>query len=189
MIDNGTALSAEKKRLRRLGLSARESLDREIRTAYSERVSFSLLAHPDVQSAQTILAYRALPGELDVALFCERAQHEGKTVAYPAVRSKTSMEAYRPDGPDDWYTDAFGIETPIASRSALIAPEELDVVIVPCVAFDAEGGRIGWGGGYYDRYLPLCTKARIIGVAFGVQQVECVPMAPWDVRLDDIITE
>ena len=78
---------------------------------------------------------------------------------------------------------------PVREFSDEIAPENIDLVICPCTVFDENGGRIGMGGGYYDRFLPKCTKASVIAVAFEVQKAEQVMMEAWDVRMDTIFTE
>ena len=75
------------------------------------------------------------------------------------------------------------------SRSVRLAPEELDLVLVPCTAFDAQCRRVGMGKGYYDRYLPRCPQAVWLGVAFEVQRVEAAAVDATDQRLDGYVTE
>ena len=68
-------------------------------------------------------------------------------------------------------------------------PETLDLILVPCTAFDEACRRVGMGKGYYDRYLPRCTGAAVYGVAYEVQKVEAAAAGPLDIRLDGVITE
>ena len=75
------------------------------------------------------------------------------------------------------------------ARAAVLPPETLDLVLAPCTAFDAGCYRVGMGKGYYDRYLPRCTRAAVYGIAYEAQRVEAVAAGPLDVRLDGIITE
>ena len=75
------------------------------------------------------------------------------------------------------------------SRSALLRPDQLDLVLVPCTAFDAACRRVGMGKGYYDRYLPRCTRAVKVGVAFEAQRVEAAAVDAHDQRLDGFVTE
>ena len=91
--------------------------------------------------------------------------------------------------PDGWEAGAYGIRTPILTKSRLLAPEELDLVLVPCTAFDAACRRVGMGKGYYDRYLPRCTRAVKIGIALEVQRVPRAAVDAHDQRLDAFVTE
>ena len=99
------------------------------------------------------------------------------------------MEAYAPLDEKSWKRGMMGIMEPDAERSKLILPEELELVICPMVAFDSGRRRIGYGGGYYDRYLPKCEKALRIGIAFEAQRLEQVPADEHDLPMDIIVTE
>jgi 5-formyltetrahydrofolate cyclo-ligase len=76
-----------------------------------------------------------------------------------------------------------------SAASELVAPEEIDLVLVPCVAFDKNRNRLGHGAGYYDRYLPLCTRAKCIAVAFEAQRLPRVVTDAHDRRMDAVVTE
>ena len=92
-------------------------------------------------------------------------------------------------GPDGWEVGQYGIRTPILSRSEILLPEALDLVLVPCTAFDADCFRVGMGKGYYDRFLPRCTHAGKIGIAFEAQRVARAAVDGHDQRLDAYVTE
>ena len=111
-----------------------------------------------VQNAQTILLYAAFGGEAGLAGFAAEAARRGKVLAYPVCGENCSLTAAVP-GPDSWETGLYGIRTPVLERSVLLEPEQLDLVLVPCTAFDADCFRVGMGKGYYDRYLPRCNKS------------------------------
>ena len=92
-------------------------------------------------------------------------------------------------GPDGWEVGAYGIRTPVLERAALVRPEALDLVLVPCTAFDAACRRVGMGKGYYDRYLPGCRNAVALGVAFEAQRVPEAAADEQDWQLDGFVTE
>ena len=92
-------------------------------------------------------------------------------------------------GLDGWEVGAYGIRTPVLERAALVRPEALDLVLVPCTAFDAVCRRVGMGKGYYDRYLPRCRNAVALGVAFEAQRVPEAAAEEQDWRLDGFVTE
>ena len=116
------------------------------------------------------------------------AARRGKVLAYPVCGENCSLTAAVP-GPDGWETGLYGIRTPVLERSVLLEPEQLDLVLVPCTAFDADCFRVGMGKGYYDRYLPRCTKAAKIGIALEVQRVAHAAVDEHDQRLDAFVTE
>ena len=99
------------------------------------------------------------------------------------------MTAARPHLEKGWETGAYGIRAPVLERAEIFPPETLDLVLVPCTAFDEACRRVGMGKGYYDRYLPRCTGAAVYGVASEVQKVEAAAAGPLDLRLDGVITE
>ena len=109
-------------------------------------------------------------------------------MAYPVCGEGFTLTAAVPE-PDGWEAGAYGIRTPILTKSRLLAPGELDLVLVPCTAFDAACRRVGMGKGYYDRYLPRCQNAVTLGVAFEVQRVERAAADPHDRQLDSYATE
>ena len=124
----------------------------------------------------------------DLAGFAAEAARRGKVLAYPVCGENCSLTAAVP-GPDGWETGLYGIRTPVLERSVLLEPEQLDLVLVPCTAFDADCFRVGMGKGYYDRYLPRCTKAAKIGIALEVQRVAHAAVDEHDQRLDAFVTE
>ena len=86
-------------------------------------------------------------------------------------------------------TGHYGIREPKAERLRVVPPEEIDAIIVPAVAFDRRGYRVGYGGGYYDRFLPKVPRAARIGAAFACQIVPVVPIDRYDVQTEQIATE
>ena len=181
-------LSEEKNLQRKAGIAARRALPDAARDAANAALCAHLAALPAFARAKTLLVYAAFGGEADLAALIRQAEQAGKTVAYPICGTGFALTAAVP-GSDGWEIGAYGIRTPIASRARILRPEELDLVLVPCTAFDAACRRVGMGKGYYDRYLPRCQNAVTIGVAFDCQRVEHAASGTLDAVLDAFATE
>ena len=132
------------------------------------------------QSARAICAYAALPGECDVL----DPWPLGKQVALPRV-SGGELSAHWVGGPDDLVCGSFGIWEP--APSTFPTSGEFDVILVPGLAFDVRGGRLGRGKGHYDRFL-AATKGLRVGVCFDDQIVESVPCESHDIAMDFLVT-
>ena len=107
------------------------------------------------------------------SVYLPRVLGEEEMAFYPFV-SWDSLERSR----------SFGLYEPTLDHKA-VAPEQLDLLIIPALAFDSEGYRLGRGKGYYDRYLAQ-TKARRIGVSFGLLRPRHLPTEPWDLPMDRV---
>lgn len=174
---------------RRQCIRARRALTDGQRAAASHAVCEALKAMPELGACRTILSYAATWDEADLTAFNEWAKARGIRVAYPVPCPGGVMEAYLPRGEESWTVGAYGIRTPVPARCVPVQPGELDAVLVPCVGFDARGGRIGHGGGYYDRYLLRCRGARHILAAFEAQRLAQVREEPEDLRIPLRVTE
>jgi 5-formyltetrahydrofolate cyclo-ligase len=183
--------TAEQKNIqRRAGIAARKAIPLELALILSEQICIQLAAHPSYKNAGTILSYSPFGGEVDVSFINLQAEQEGKTVAYPICHGGGRMVAAAPEGPAAWAAGKYGILAPIESRSRILAPAEIDLVIVPCTAFDGtRRARAGMGAGYYDRYLPLCLNAAWIAVAYEAQHIPGICCEPWDAALHAVVTE
>ena len=127
--------------------------------------------------------------EVDLSEIHEWAAALGKQICFPITYPRGLMEAAVPDTPDAFVKGKFDILSPDPEKSRIIPPEEIDVVLVPCVGFDDAGNRLGHGGGYYDRYLPRCPHATKILVAFEAQRLDAVCAGEHDVAIDFVVTE
>ena len=173
---------------RKAGRAARKALPEDVRAAANAALCRSLLQLDAFRAAQNILLYAAFGAEADLSAFAAEAARQGKVLAYPVCGEDFSLTAAVPAA-DGWEIGQYGIRTPVLARAALLRPEQLDLVLVPCTAFDADCRRVGMGKGYYDRYLPRCTRAVKIGIAFEVQRVPHAAVDEHDQRLDAFATE
>lgn len=172
-------------------LRARDALAPDLRSVASERIAATLSARADFVASRVVLVTLPFGSEWNSGLLMASALARGKTVAMPRVNEQRRMlepyavcDAIREVGPG-----YRGVPEPITGCPP-VPLESIDWVLVPGVAFDAEGRRIGYGGGYYDRLLPLlrADAARVAG-ALELQLVEHVPAAPHDATVDAIVTE
>jgi 5-formyltetrahydrofolate cyclo-ligase len=149
------------------------------------------VATPSFAAARTVLLTLPFRSEWDTLTVVRAALAAGKRVLVPRVDPAARMLTLHAiaDPARDVAPGHQGIPEPLARIDA-VAPSEVDWVLVPGVAFDGEGRRIGYGGGYYDRLLPLVPggAARIAG-AFDLQVVERVPAGPQDATVDVVATE
>lgn len=174
---------------RRAGIQARKALSAPERAERNHRICQAVLEQEAFLRAERILAYAAFGGEVDLRELLEAAQNLGKKVAYPVCLPDCQMLAACPSGEESWSVGAYGIRTPILERSEIFAPEALELILVPCTAFDESCRRVGMGKGYYDRYLPRCTHAYTIGVAFECQKVQEAAVDVFDYQLNAYVTE
>lgn len=175
--------------LRKLALSKRDNLSETERKEFSETIAKRLLSLPEIEKAGIIMCYRSFRSEADTAEVVENLFQLGKTLCFPVCERAGIMHAFSPIDENSWIAGRMGIMEPDREKSRLIAPENIELVICPLVAFDNQKNRIGYGGGYYDRYLPRCEKAVKIGIAFEAQRVEKIDPDRYDRAMDIIITE
>lgn len=135
--------------------------------------------------AHTVLAYAALPDEVQTQEWMERWK-DAKVLLLPVVNGN-ELELHRYTGRHDLQTGAFGIEEPTGPLFTDYG--QIDLALVPGMAFDAHGYRLGRGKGYYDRLLPRLTAAWRIGICFGFQVCPSVPTEPFDLPMHEVWTE
>jgi len=169
-------------RLRR----ARNGLDAEV----ARRLAASACARANelevVRRSRDLLAYAACDGEIDPGVTVAVALGAGKTVYHPALEDDALR--FRRSRPDELRPGRRGVPEPAAGAS-LPGDGTGAVVLVPGVAFDVAGGRLGRGGGHYDRVLCGIPAAVRVGLAYELQLLPVVPTDEWDVDVDYIVTE
>ena len=187
----GAVLRQAKHAMRDRILRARDALPAEARAHAGATIVAALAAREDFRAAGAVLLTLAFRSEWETRPLFERGFAEGRTVCAPRVNPVTRMlETYAiTDLQRDLMPGFRGIDEPLP-HCPPVALGAIDWVLVPGVAFDTQGHRIGYGGGYYDRLLPLLrSDARRIAGAFELQVVEQVPAAAHDLRVDALVTE
>lgn len=179
--------AAEKKRLREWAKARRGMLSPEEKRQGDAAVCQKVLELAAYRKAETIFCYVAMGGEIDVTELFRQAWKAGKRVAVPKCGKSGQMDAREITSLSSLSAGWYGILEP-EEGAPVVPPEEIGLAVVPCLACDRHGYRLGYGGGYYDRYLPK------IG---GVSAVLCresllldeMPKEPFDCRMDWVITE
>ena len=172
-----------------IALDARRKLSDSQRELFSRKVSEQLMNLPFIKNTHTVLAYSATYDEVNLSSFAQSANVFKLEIAYPVSYKGGIMKAFIPNSDEAWETGRFGIVSPKEDRSRLINPEDFDLVIVPCVAFDEKLRRLGHGAGYYDRYLPMCKNAKFVCVAFEAQKLDNIVTDEFDMPMDCVVTE
>ena len=181
-------LKQRKRAIRRAVIERRDAMTAAERAAASERIAETLTSLPEVRGAATVMAFWSFGSEVDTAPMLVRLHAAGKRIVLPRVEGDDIVAVTFAPG-DEVAAVAFGAMEP--TGTTLAPPEEVDVVITPGVAFDRDGRRVGYGGGFYDRFLPRTRRGvAAIAIGFAVQIVaEALPAASFDRPVDAIVTE
>ena len=188
----GRNLHQAKVEMRRAVLGRRDAMSEQMRRRASIAAVDRLIATSFWRQATIVGTTLTFGTELDTDPLLAIAHREGKRVALPRVNASTRMlELFFVDDVAAQTTPGtWGIREPIPERCDAAAAEQIDLAITPGVAFDRRGGRLGYGGGFYDRLLPMLRpEVPKVVLAFAVQLVERVPRGPQDVVVDAILTE
>ena len=150
-----------------------------------EQSSCEVLLLEKLSPYKVIMLYSALPDEVPTQRLLDELVAQGKTVLLPRVINDTDMELHRYTGKQDLQTGAYGILEP--TGELFTDYKAIDIAIVPGMAFDAEGHRLGRGKGYYDRFLSRVPYLYKIGLCFSWQMVDHIPCDDHDVVMDEVI--
>lgn len=175
----------EKHPLRKKYKALRDSLS-EKNVEYSRLICERCASLDEFKGADTVLLYFAKGSEVDLSSLAEKAFGMGKCVAYPRCCGEGMMTFHKISSLSELVKGSFGIMEP--PLDAPLCREGRAICFVPALAFDLEGFRLGWGGGYYDRYL-VGFKGTKIGVTYDVCVADKLPRGEHDIKTDYIITE
>ena len=186
---NEARLKERKAHLRGTIKVLRDAMPHADRTALSEQAAHLLLDHLSITQNSIIGLFWPIRSEIDSLALVDLLREKKARLALPAVVGATEME-FREWLPGEPMEDGgYGTFAP-CKNAPIVKP---DIVIVPLLAFDGQGNRLGYGAGFYDRYLAglIATghQARLIGLAFSLQKLDKVPVGLYDLPLDMIVTE
>jgi 5-formyltetrahydrofolate cyclo-ligase len=167
------------------------ALDPAARAAAEAAIARRVWSVPEVAAARTLLLFADLPEEVSTDAIADEARRRGVATLYPRTLPETrEMALHRVRGPGELLAGNYGIREPDPSRCPVVAEAEIEVALVPGLAWDRAGNRLGRGAGYYDRLFGRAEwRGFRCGVFFAFQEVEAIPVEPWDLPLDAVVTD
>lgn len=187
---SGSEIYFAKKELRKELLTKRRELAPQYRDEASRRIVQRILAEAAYQEAKRIFTFMPMSEEVQVQYLFPEADAAGKELYFPICFAEGRMEAALPADRELMAPDKFGIPSPNPEKDLIIEPEELDLILVPMLSFDRDLHRIGYGGGFYDRYLGRANyQVPILGLCFAKMEMAEIPRGRFDRPLPVILTE
>jgi len=180
------------KELRKATLAARDALSVEDRRSKSAAITETVLARPEIVESEHIFLYVSFRSEVETIDLLRRLLASGKKISVPFTHVKEKyLDAIPITDPDRQLVSGYqNIPEPSPeARKTITPPEDIQAILLPGSVFDLRGGRFGYGGGFYDRFVASVPQAWRIGLAFDAQVVPQAPLQPHDELLDLVITE
>jgi len=181
--------------LRRRAREARRALSDSERSSAADALRERLLALTTFAQASRVGGYVAVASEMSLAPTLDEALRRGQSVYLPHVEHTSPDMRFAHWGGQSrrLMANRFGIPEPLVDVAELVPADTMDVILLPLLAFDDVGGRLGSGAGYYDRALAFRRERPappwLIGIGYACQEVARIPVAEWDVPLDLVVTE
>ena len=179
----------DKAELRKVMKRRRSALSAERILLYSGCIAENLVSRKEYADADTVLAYVSFSSEVNTHFLIEKAWKDGKKVAVPKCVDDEKLEFEYIQSFDDLAPGKFGIPEPVTGRSVDYKADEKCLLLLPGVAYTNSGDRLGYGGGYYDRYLKKHESIPRVMLAYSLQEADTLPVDEQDVPADMIITE
>ncbi len=167
----------------------RESVSSEIKSQYDEAIYKKLINSTYYDNAKVIFVYVSFGYEVDTHRIINHALKDNKIVCVPKVLNRTEgMKAVKINSLEELKVSNFGVLEPESTINE-VEPLDIDLLLIPGLAFDENGGRLGYGAGYYDKFLgEIRTNANKIGLSYSFQLMEAVPIEEHDMPIEHIIT-
>lgn len=181
-------LRKKKSDLRKKAKEISNSLDEEYMKFADEKIIEKLISSEEYKKAYNIFTYIGKYPEINTSIFIKKAWKDGKNIAVPFCKNGKDMDAILIKSFDDLREGAFGILEPNFDEKLVMKKEDIDLVIVPCASADINGNRLGFGKGYYDRFLKNIQANEFLLIR-EKQISEKIPMGKYDKRIPNVITE
>lgn len=184
-------MSDEKRLLREEVLARRAALGEEERHAKSQKIQSNVSQIREFQDASTIMLFLNFQDEVETTELAQKVLDQGKRLILPRCGPNyTLLPAIIKDLEKDIEPGMWGIREPKKEGLIEVEPQEIDCIIVPGAAFDQKGNRLGYGGGFYDRFLErVRPNTPLIAIAFHCQIVDRVPVGEFDKKIPMLVTE
>lgn len=185
----------ERKMLRASLRARRKALTAVERIAAAESVAERLDQLPGFAADTRVAGYWAIDGELPLHVVVGRLSQRGQQYCLPRICGPRQLSFVPWRAGAELASNRYGIPEPVCTEQDLLAPQALDIVLLPLLGFDRRGYRIGYGGGYYDAsFAFLRDRAEagnplLVGIGYAAQQLDAIAFEEWDVRLDYVATE
>ena len=183
--------AVQKKALRAEILAQRRAMTSAQRAAADAAIAEQILAHPDYAGAETVFAYVSMPHEVGTRALLDRILQSGKRLGLPVCDPEThTLTFYRLDAAEELVRGMYRIPVPPVSEDRRLTPDAATLVLVPMLAFDGEGYRLGAGGGYYDRFLAEYGQTvRVLGICYAENRLTQLPHDAYDQKISCCVTE
>ncbi|MGC1183434.1 5-formyltetrahydrofolate cyclo-ligase [Legionella sp.] len=179
-----------KKALRDTMKQIRSKISLSYRLTASNQICTRIRSLEQYRHAKRIALYFAINGEIDLTSIWNSAPLHGKFCYFPAINEEHLTLSFLPATPaTSFKKNRYGIPEPDVSHDLALPAEELDLILMPLVAFDVRCTRLGMGAGYYDRTFKDKTNCTLLGVGYQFQRVDYIQPYPWDIPLTAVITQ
>ncbi|MDP4093608.1 MAG: 5-formyltetrahydrofolate cyclo-ligase [Bacillota bacterium] len=188
-------IECDKRNIRNSILNTRKNLAETDVGNNSSLITGKLLSFPEFEKSKMLMCYVDFRNEVCTSGFLSQCLEMGKNVSVPLIIDDSNSEKVMVacqiyNIGTDLQKGYFGVMEPVKNKAGRIAPENIDFIVIPGVAFDVKGNRLGYGGGFYDRFLPLLRKDCLkVGICHELQLVENLPVNEYDLPMDIIVTE
>jgi 5-formyltetrahydrofolate cyclo-ligase len=178
-----------KQTLRAELLAQRRQFSNEFIITQSNNMAERLYLWPLYTQAKVIMLFLSMPDEPQMSSIIERAWQQGKTVCVPHLRQQFGvMDAAKIDNIHDVVRGRFNLLVPDPTKVQVVAPALIDLIVVPAVAYDHAGNRLGMGAGYYDRFIPEASQAVTIGMVWSSHIINSIPVNQYDQPVQYLLT-
>ena len=182
---------SQKNKLRYDYLKIRDRIEPTLRFAYSNMILSRIKKLKEYEDSNIVMFYLSYGSEVFTDTMINEFLLDGKEVAVPVIQNPGDgiMTAVKINKLEDCYERVYGIRQPEFNENDVVSKDDIDLVFVPGIVFDMSGYRIGYGKGYYDRWLEGTNLSKRIGLAFEVQLIDKLPNGKYDLPVGRILTE